>query len=259
MDYNNILVEKEDHLAVITINRPKALNALNDETLTEIDKAFTELMEDGQTRVVIFTGAEKAFVAGADIKELMEADGEKAKVISSKGNTLFRMIESSDLVSIAAVNGFALGGGCELAMACDIRIASEKAKLGQPEVNLGLIPGYGGTQRLTRLVGKGKAKELIFTADMVDAKDALKMGLVEKVVDPDKLMEKAKKMANKIISKGPIAVKLAKQAINFGSETSLPDGIAFEKEKFGQACETEDKNEGTKAFLEKRNPEFKAK
>jgi enoyl-CoA hydratase len=259
MGYNNILVEKEGHLAIMTINRPKALNALNDETLTEIDHAFKEMMADDQTRVLIITGAEKAFVAGADIGELMKADLEKGKAISNKGNTLFRTIEGADIISIAAVNGFALGGGCELAMACDIRIASEKAKMGQPEVSLGLIPGYGGTQRLTQLVGKGKAKELIFTGDMVSAEEALKLGLVEKVVPPEALMEEAKKLASKILSKGPIAVKLAKQVINFGAETSLVDGLAFEIEKFAQACGTEDKNEGTKAFLEKRAPEFKAK
>lgn len=259
MGYNNILVEKAGHLAIMTINRPKALNALNDETLTEIDKAFGEMMEDGQTRVLIITGAEKAFVAGADIGELMKADMAGGKVISNKGNTIFRTIEGSDIVSIAAINGFALGGGCELAMACDIRIASEKAKMGQPEVSLGLIPGYGGTQRLCRLVGKGKAKELIFTGDMLAADEALMLGLVEKVVQPDDLMDEARKMASKILTKGPIAVKLAKQAINFGSETSLVDGLAFEIEKFAQICATEDKLEGTKAFLEKRAPEFKAK
>lgn len=259
MDYKNITVETDGHLAIMTISRPKALNALNDETLTEMDDAFHDLENNGKTRVMILTGADKAFVAGADIGELMQADDEGGRNISAKGNTLFKTIEDSGIVSIAAINGFALGGGCELAMACDIRIASEKAKLGQPEVSLGIIPGYGGTQRLSRLVGKGKAKELILTGDMVKAEDALKIGLVDKVVDPDELMEKAKKMANTILSKGPIAVRLAKAAINFGSETSLVEGIAFEIQKFSEIFGTEDKNEGTRAFLEKRAPNFKDK
>jgi enoyl-CoA hydratase len=259
MAYNNIQLESDGHVAVLTINRPKALNALNDETLTEIDSAFDSLLSDGQTRVMILTGAEKAFVAGADIGELLKADAEGGKQISIKGNTLFKKIEDADIVSIAAVNGFALGGGCELAMACDIRIASVKAKLGQPEVNLGVIPGYGGTQRLSRLVGKGKAKELILTGDMLTAEDAQKIGLVEKVVDPEALMDEAQKMAKKIASKGPIAVKLSKKAINYGSETNLDDGIAFEIEKFKEIFGSDDKNEGTQAFLEKRAPNFQNK
>jgi len=259
MDYKNLIVQTEGPLAIMTINRPKALNALNDETLSEIEKAFHELEENDQTRVMILTGAEKAFVAGADIGELMRADFEGGRMISTKGNTLFKTIEDSCIVSIAAVNGFALGGGCELAMACDIRIASEKAKLGQPEVSLGIIPGYGGTQRLSRLAGKGKAKELIFTADMIGADEALKIGLVDKVVAPEALMDEAKKMAQKILSKGPVAIKLAKAAINYGAETSLVDGIAHEIEKFAETFGTEDKNEGTKAFLEKRPPNFQGK
>jgi enoyl-CoA hydratase len=259
MDYKNITVETDGHLAIMTINRPKALNALNDETLTEMDDAFHDLENNGQTRVMILTGVEKAFVAGADIGELMAADDEGGRMISTKGNTLFKTIEDSGIVSIAAINGFALGGGCELAMACDIRIASEKAKLGQPEVNLGIIPGYGGTQRLSRLVGKGKAKELILTGDMVKAEEAMSIGLVDKVVDPDELMEKAKEMAGKILSKGPVAIRLAKAAINFGSEASLVEGIAFEIQKFSEIFDTEDKNEGTRAFLEKRAPAFKNK
>jgi len=259
MDYKNITVETDGHLAIMTISRPKALNALNDETLTEMDDAFHDLENNGQTRVMILTGAEKAFVAGADIGELMQADDEGGRMISTKGNTLFKTIEDSGIVSIAAINGFALGGGCELAMACDIRIASEKAKLGQPEVSLGVIPGYGGTQRLSRLVGKGKAKELILTGDMVKADQALSIGLVDRVVSPESLMDEVRKMAEKILSKGPIAVRLAKAAINFGSETSLVEGIAFEIQKFSEIFGTEDKNEGTKAFLEKRAPDFKDK
>jgi enoyl-CoA hydratase len=259
MDYKNITVETDGHLAIMTISRPKALNALNDETLTEMDDAFHDLENNGQTRVMILTGAEKAFVAGADIGELMQADDEGGRMISTKGNTLFKTIEDSGIISIAAINGFALGGGCELAMACDIRIASEKARLGQPEVSLGVIPGYGGTQRLSRLVGKGKAKELILTGDMVKADQALSIGLVDRVVPPESLMDEVRKMAEKILSKGPIAVRLAKAAINFGSETSLVEGIAFEIQKFSEIFGTEDKNEGTRAFLEKRAPDFKDK
>ncbi len=259
MDYANIKVETEGPLAILTINRPRAMNALNDETLTEIEKALDELEGNGQTRVMIVTGEGKAFVAGADISELQKADGEGGKKISSKGNTLFKRIEDSDIVSIAAVNGFALGGGCELAMACDMRFASDAAKMGQPEVNLGVIPGYGGTQRLSRLVGKGKAKELILTGDMIDAEEASRIGLVEKVVAADNLMEVARKTAEKIISKGPAAVRMSKKAINYGSETNLADGIQFEIERFKDIFETEDKNEGTSAFLEKRKPEFKDK
>jgi len=259
MAYNNITMEIDGHLAVLTINRPKAMNALNHETITEIGSAFDELEKNGETRVMILTGAEKAFVAGADIAELMAADAEGGRRISERGNTLFKKIEDSDIVSIAAINGFALGGGCEIAMACDIRIASEKAKLGQPEVSLGVIPGYGGTQRLARLVGKGKAKELILTGDMVSGEDARKIGLVERVVEPEELMDTARKMAKTIISKGPVAIRLAKKAINYGSETDLDSGIKFEIDKFGEIFGTEDKNEGTKAFLEKRKPDFKNK
>jgi len=259
MAYNNITVELNGAVAVLTISRPKAMNALNDETINEIGAAFDELEKNGETRVMVLTGAEKAFVAGADIGELMAADAEGGRKISEKGNTIFKQIEDSDIVSIAAINGFALGGGCEIAMACDIRIASEKAKLGQPEVNLGVIPGYGGTQRLSRLVGKGKAKELILTGDMITAEEASRIGLVEKVVAPEELMETATKMAKTISYKGPVAVRLSKKAINFGSETNLADGLAFEIEKFKEIFGTEDKTEGTKAFLEKRRPEFKNK
>ena len=259
MSYNNILLETEGEIAVLTVNRPKALNALNDETFTELDSALKQLEDGGEVRVLIITGAEKAFVAGADISELMKADSEGGRRISEKGTIIFKKLEDSDIVSIAAINGFALGGGCEFAMACDIRIASEKAKLGQPEVNLGVIPGYGGTQRLARLVGKGKAKELIFTGDMIKAEEALQLGLVEKVVPPENLMDEAKALAKKILSKGPVAVKIAKKCINYGCDTDLKTGLTFETDKFGEIFGTQDKDEGTKAFLEKRAPEFKNK
>lgn len=259
MAYNTLLVETDGPLAIVTVNRPKAMNALNDEFFTELNQLLDELEGNGQTRVMIVTGAEKAFVAGADIVELMKADSEGGRRISDKGTVIFRRMEKSNIVSIAAVNGFALGGGWEFAMACDIRIASEKAKMGQPEVSLGVIPGYGGTQRLARLVGPGKAKELILTGDMVGADEGLKIGLVEKVVAPDELMDEAKKMASKILSKGPVAVRIAKECINYGMETDLDDGLEYETRKFGEIFGTEDKNEGTKAFLDKRKPEFKNK
>jgi enoyl-CoA hydratase len=260
MQYNNIKVEIEGALAVLTISRPKVMNALNDKTLTEIAGAFTELEQDDTTRVVILTGdGDKAFVAGADIVELQRADLVAAEKISAKGHDLFFQIETSDLISIAAINGFALGGGCELAMACDIRYASDSAKLGQPEINLGIIPGYGGTQRLPRFVGRGKAMELVLTGDMISAQDAKALGLVEAVFPIGELMEAAKKLASKIISKGPIAVVSAKKSITHGIDQSLAAGCALETARFSSVFSTADKQEGTTAFLEKRKPVFTGK
>ena len=260
MDFKNILIERKDKLEVITINRPNVLNALNDETISELHQALREIFKDEQVRVVIFTGAgEKAFVAGADIGELKVCDALSGHRKSINGQRLLYHVENMEQVAIAAINGFALGGGCELALACDIRIASENAKLGQPEVNLGIIPGYGGTQRLARLVGKGKAKELIFTGDMVDAAEALRIGLVEKVVPQAELMKTALEMAAKIISKGPLAIKAAKRAINLGLDVDLKSGLEYEAMEFSAICATEDKTEGTSAFLEKRKPNFKGK
>ena len=260
MDFKNILIEKKDKLAVITINRPNVLNALNDETISELHLSLREISKEEQVRVVILTGTgEKAFVAGADIGELKVCDALSGHRKSVNGQRLLNHIENMEQVVIAAINGFALGGGCELALACDIRIASENAKLGQPEVNLGIIPGYGGTQRLARLVGKGKAKELIFTGDMVDAAEALRIGLVEKVVPPTELMKTAEEMAAKIISKGPLAIKAAKRAINLGLDVDLKSGLEYEAMEFSAICATEDKTEGTAAFLEKRKPNFKGK
>ncbi len=260
MEFKNILIEKKDKLEVITINRPNVLNALNDETISELHRALREIFKDEQVRVVILTGAgEKAFVAGADIGELKVCDALSGHRKSINGQRLLYHIENMEQVAIAAINGFALGGGCELALACDIRIASENAKLGQPEVNLGVIPGYGGTQRMARLVGKGKAKELIFTGDMIDAAEALRIGLVEKVVPPAELMKTAQEMAAKIISKGPLAIKAAKRAINLGLDVDLKSGLEYEAMEFSAICATEDKTEGTAAFLEKRKPNFKGK
>ena len=260
MDFKNILIERKDELEVITINRPNVLNALNDETISELHRGLREIFKDEQVRVVILTGAgEKAFVAGADIGELKVCNALSGHRKSINGQRLLYHIENMEQVAIAAINGFALGGGCELALACDIRIASENAKLGQPEVNLGIIPGYGGTQRLSRLVGKGKAKELIFTGDMIDAAEALRIGLIEKVVPLAELMKTAEEMAAKIISKGPLAIKAAKRAINLGLDVDLKSGLEYEAMEFSAICATEDKTEGTSAFLEKRKPDFRGK
>ncbi|NPA15648.1 MAG: hypothetical protein GXO44_03750 [Deferribacteres bacterium] len=260
MSYETLLVEKKDNIAIVTINRPKVLNALNATVIEELGKAFTELKNDPEVGAVILTGAgEKAFVAGADISGLVELNPLEGKEFAEKGQAVFNLIENLGKPVIAAINGFALGGGCELAMACTIRIASEKAKLGQPEVNLGIIPGYGGTQRLPRLVGKGRAMELILTGRMVDASEAYQMGLVNKVVAPEKLLDEAIEMAKVILSKGPLAVKFAMEAVNRGLEVNLEEGLKIEADLFGICCATEDKVEGTKAFLEKRKPNFKGK
>jgi enoyl-CoA hydratase len=260
MAFQNITMETSGAKATISINRPKALNALNRETLGEIKAAFSELETGGAVRVCIFTGAgEKAFIAGADIPELKELDLVSGKEFVELGHQVFAQIENSKIVSIAAINGFALGGGCEFAMATDIRIAAEVAKLGQPEVNLGVIPGFGGTQRLTRLVGRGRAKELIFTARIITAEEALRIGLVEKVVPGDKLIEEANKLADLILSKGPLAVQYAKEVIHRGADLDLTNANAFEMTAFAALCESDDKNEGLAAFLEKRAAGFRGK
>ena len=260
MAYETLLVEKKDNIAIVTINRPKVLNALNKTVIEELEKCFKELQNDPEVGAVILTGAgDKAFVAGADISGLVELNPLEGKEFAEKGQAVFNLIENLGKPVIAAINGYALGGGCELAMACTIRIASEKAKLGQPEVNLGIIPGYGGTQRLPRLIGKGRAMELILTGRMVDAQEAYQMGLVNKVVPPEKLMDEAIEMAKTILSKGPLAVKYAMEAVNRGLEVSLEEGLRIEADLFGICCATEDKVEGTKAFLEKRKPNFQGK
>jgi len=260
MVFQNITMEISGAKATITINRPKVLNAFNRETLKEIRTAFSELESGGSVRVCIFTGAgEKAFVAGADIPELKELDLVSGKEFVELGHQTLAQIENSKIVSIAAINGFALGGGCEFAMAIDIRMASENAKLGQPEVNLGIIPGFGGTQRLTRLVGRGRAKELIFTARIITAEEALRIGLVEKVVPADKLLEEANKLADQILSKGPLAVQYAKEVINRGADLDLANANAYEMTAFAALCESDDKNEGLTAFLEKRSAGFRGK
>jgi enoyl-CoA hydratase len=260
MGWNNILLEKEDDLAVLTINRPKVLNALNGETLRELDEAVEQIAADDEVRVVIITGAgEKAFVAGADIAFMQTLTPLEARQFSRLGQKVFSKIENLPQPVIAAINGFALGGGCELAMACDIRIASENAKLGQPEVNLGIIAGFGGTQRLPRLVNPGLAKEILFTADMYDAEAAHRIGLVNHVVPAAELMNFCKNMARRIAARGPIAVRLSKEAVNEGLEMDLEKAIAHEADLFAVAFATEDRNEGISAFLAKKKPEFKNK
>jgi enoyl-CoA hydratase len=258
MEYNNLILEKEDELAIVKINRPP-VNALNSEVVTEIHQMFDELEKDDQVKVIILTGEGKAFVAGADISEMVDFGPEGGAEFSKKGQAAFDKIENTPKPVIAAINGFALGGGCEIAMACDIRIAVEGAKLGQPEVNLGVIPGFAGTQRLPRLVGKGKAKELIFTGNMITAEEAEQIGLVNQVLTAEELMNTAKEMAKTIASKGPAAVRAAKFAINEGVNYELSKGLEIENEAFSKLFETEDQKEGMKAFLEKRKPEWKDK
>ncbi len=260
MTWNNILVENEGPLAILTINRPKQLNALNEETLKELDQAAEQLGNDSAVRVVIITGAgDKAFVAGADIAYMQKLTPMEAKEFSRLGQKTFSRIENLTKPVIAAVNGFALGGGCELAMACDIRVASENAKLGQPEVNLGLIAGFGGTQRLSRLVNPGLAKEILFTADVYDAATARQIGLVNHVVPAAELLEFCKKMAGRIAARGPLAVSLTKEAINGGLEMDLEKAFTYEADLFGLVFSTKDRDEGIAAFLEKRKADFTGK
>lgn len=260
MELKNVLLEKEGNIAVVTINRPKALNALNSETLKDIDAVLDVLENDNDIYAVIVRGAgEKAFVAGADISEMKDLNEKQGQEFGILGNKVFRRIENLNKPVIAAVSGFALGGGCELAMACDIRIASEKAKFGQPEAGLGITPGFGGTQRLARIVGLGKAKEMIYTCDLIRADEALRVGLVNKVVPLENLMEEAKAMAAKIASNAPIAVRMCKDAINRGIQVDIDKAVAIESEDFGKCFATEDQKEGMTAFMEKRAKNFQNK
>ena len=257
-DYSNIIVEKNKSTLLVTINREQALNALNKETIAELQSAFDEYQSDSAIRCVIVTGAgSKSFVAGADIAELSELDQAGGETLSRNGLKLMQTIQDFPWPVIAAINGFALGGGCELALACDIRLASTKAKLGQPEVSLGLIPGYGGTQRLARLVGRGKATQLIMTGAMIRADEAYRIGLVDELCEPEELMDKAQAMADEIASKAPLAIKKAKECINGGLEMTLAEGCKLEMKNFAEVCGTHDKIEGTKAVMEKRKPDFK--
>ena len=259
MDYQNIIFEKKDGIGFVTMNRPKALNALNTDVLTELDDVFRSIDKDDEVKVAIITGAGRAFIAGADIAQMAELNGTEGRDMTIQGQLVMELIETINKPVIAAVNGFALGGGNELSMACDIRIASEAAKFGQPEVNLGIIPGYGGTQRLPRLVGKGMAKKLIYSAEMIGAEEAYRIGLVDQVVPADELMDAAVSLAKTIMSKAPIAVKMAKVAINNGTQCDLKTGVQFEAEAYTSTFVSEDRVEGMKAFVEKRAAEFKNK
>jgi enoyl-CoA hydratase len=260
MEFKNTLYEKRGGMATITINRPQAMNALNEETIPEILSRLQDAEKDENVRVIVITGAgEKAFCAGLDLKPMRDINVIKAVETSKRGQKLTLAIEELGKPVIAAINGYALGGGLELAMACDIRIASEKARIGQPEVNVGLIPGWGGTQRLPRLVGKGIAKELIFTGKMIDAKTAERIGLVNVVVPTDELMSTVEELAKVIMSKPPIAIRLAKELINSSIETDQGTGLVHEAEAFGILSSTEDYREGVSAFIEKRKPEYKGK
>jgi enoyl-CoA hydratase len=255
-----VLVKKEGDIAVLTINRPKAYNALNTELVAALGKAMDDIAADEAIRCVILTGAgDKAFVAGADIKEMVEMNAQQARAFMRKGHKVMNKIQYLEKPIIAAINGFCLGGGLELAMSCDVRYASDTAKLGLPEVGLGIHPGFGGTQRLARLVGQGKASELVFTADQIDANEALRIGLVQKVVPAAKLMEEVMGLAKRISSKGPIAVRLAKASLNAGLASDFRTGLNYEVETVTQTFATEDLREGMKAFIEKRKPEFKNK
>lgn len=254
----NIILKEEKGIAEITINRPKSLNALNSETLKELGAVITDISQRKDIQVVIITGSgEKAFVAGADIVEMQNLNAVQGRELAMLAQKVFSDIEHMPQVAIAAVNGYALGGGCELAMACDIRLASKNAKFGQPEVGLGITPGFAGTQRLPRLIGKGIAKELIFTTDMIDAEEAYRIQLVNKVYVQDELMDKAREMAEKIMSKGIYAVSLAKAAVNNGMNMDTESAYSYEADIFGLCFATEDQKEGMKAFLEKRKPNFK--
>jgi len=259
-EYANLLFEKRDQIAYLTVNRPKVLNALNMETMEELRRAFTAAREDLDVRVVIFTGSgEKAFIAGADIGELAKNDAIRGKEYTHRGQSVLDLIENLGKPVIACINGFALGGGCEIAMACTMRLASENAKLGQPEVKLGIIPGYGGTQRLPRLVGKGLAMQLVLAGEMISAQEALRIGLVNEVTPPAELIPRAEAIARKIIANAPLAVQYAMEAVNKGMEMTLAEGLYLEATLFGVCCASEDKTEGTTAFLEKRPAKFKGK
>ncbi len=258
MAFETLLLEIEAKIAIVTINRPKVLNALNETVLDELDQAMEQLEKNDEVQVIIITGAgEKAFVAGADIAFMSNLAPMAAKEFSRKGQMVFSKIENLQKPVIAAVNGFALGGGNELAMCCDIRVASDNAVFGQPEVNLGLIAGFGGTQRLTRLVNPGLAKEILFTANNYDAAAAKQMGLVNHVVTKEELLDFCKKMAGKIANRGPVAVRLTKEAINEGLEMDLEKAFMHEADLFGLVFTSEDSKEGMAAFLEKRKPGFK--
>jgi len=260
MAYENLLYEKKDGIAHVTFNRPKVLNALNRKTVEELQHALLDARDDAAVRVLILTGSgEKAFVAGADINELAQQSPVNGKEFSLYGQGVFHLLETMGKPSICAINGFSLGGGCELALCCTMRIASKTARLGQPEVKLGIIPGYGGSQRLARLCGKGVAHELCLTGEMISAEEAQRIGLVNHIYEPGELLPAAEAIAKKIIEKAPLAIKYCMEAIERGVEMPQEEGLFLEATLFGLCCATEDMREGTKAFLEKRPPQFSGK
>jgi len=256
MAFKNIIVETDGNIGILKINRPDVLNAVNIETILEIERAMVDFQKDDTIAVVIITGQGKSFVSGSDIARLVEMDALAAREYSKIGQRVLSDIENMEKPVIAAVNGYALGSGCELAMACDMRIASDKAKFGQPEVKLGLIPGHAGTQRLARLVGVGKAKELIYTGDIIDGQEAVRIGLVNQVVASEALLEEVKNIAKKIASAGATAVRIAKTVINRGVDTNLNTATSYEMEAFSILFSTDEAKEGMKAFLEKRKPKW---
>lgn len=254
-----VILERHGRIAVIRLNRPEAMNSLNRDMLLGIEKAVDEVADDPSIEIVVFTGEGRAFAAGADIAEMSELNEEQAMEYGLLGQRVFLKVEKLEKPTIAAINGFALGGGCELAMACDIRVASERAKFGQPELSLGITPGYSGTQRLPRIVGKAKAIEMILTGEMITAKEALSIGLVNKVVEPDDLREAVLAMATEIIKKAPTAVRHALRAIKEGSCMDLEEGNCLEVQLFSKCFRTADQKEGMNAFLEKRPAKFKGR
>jgi enoyl-CoA hydratase/carnithine racemase len=257
MAFDNVTLDKKNHIAYVTITRPKVLNALNAATIAELQEVFTDIASDGDTRVVILTGGgEKSFVAGADINELAKNNPVEAKAYTHRGQAVLDLIENLGKPVIACINGFALGGGCEIAMASTMRLASENAKLGQPEVKLGIIPGYGGTQRLPRLVGTGLAMQILLTGEMISAQEAHRIGLVNEVVPAERLIARAEEIAAKIIANAPLAIQYCMEAVNEGLNMTLQEGLFLEATLFSVCCATEDKNEGTRAFLEKRPAKF---
>ncbi len=256
MELKNLIVEIDNKTAVVQINRPQVLNAMNSETMLEIESLMHQLNENNEVRVIIITGEGKAFIAGADIQELSTFNSLEAREFGKLGRRVLSYIENMEKPVIAAINGYAFGGGCELALACDIRIAGERAKFGQPELKLGIIPGWAGTQRLSRLVGMGKAKEIIFTGDPLNASEALRIGLVNKVVPDENLMDEAKKFAEKMLQTGPTALKLVKTVMNRGLDSNFTTGESYESEVFGICFSTPDVKEGIDAFLNKRKPKW---
>jgi enoyl-CoA hydratase len=259
MTYKNIIVEKKNGIGTITMNRPAVLNALDKETIEELTKAVHELENDAAIHVAILTGKDKAFIAGADIKQMQAMNSLQAKTFATTGHQLLQAIENSRLPYIAAVNGYALGGGCEVMMACDLILAASSAKIGQPEINLGIHPGFGGTQRLPRLVGAIKAKELLLTGDTIDAQEALRIGLINRVVEPEKLLDETEKLAQKIMTKSGVQTACIKTLVNTGINIDLPSACTLEIASFSVGFATEDQKEGMTAFLEKRKPIFTGK